>query len=84
MRGYPCRDIIRNPDACAPCLKNPNNHKVEKAGLDPFINYLFWLDSRQAAGAQFMYSDLTDKEWDALLVLKSERSKYEQEKMAKK
>jgi hypothetical protein len=81
MRGYPCRDIIRNPDACAPCPKNPINHKVEKQDFDPFVTYLFWLDSRQAAGATFMYQDLTDHEWDALIVLKSERAKYEQEKI---
>lgn len=80
MRGYPCRDIIRNPDACGPCKLNPANRKPQKPTSRRFA-HIAYLAQMQAAGAVFHYSDLTPGEWQGLIALKAEQNKRELERI---
>jgi hypothetical protein len=66
-----CDWIVSAPDACADCLLNPDNKPAASAE----IAHLFRLESLHAAGATFLYGDLTEREWNGLLIIKAERNR---------
>lgn len=76
----PCRFIVTTPDACAPCALNPRNRPAPSARL----SLLFYIEAMQSAGAVFAFGDLKPHEWEGLLLLKSERQRFDREQWEKK
>jgi hypothetical protein len=75
-----CAILVR-PDACAECPLNADNSRRE---VSPLLDHVFYLEQLQAAGAVFLYRDLTSFEWKALLFLKAERNRRELDRLKKR
>jgi hypothetical protein len=75
-----CEYIVSAPDACEECPLNPELSPVPS----PQLRHLFYLESLITAGATFHYSDLVDREWRGLLMLKAERNRRLNEELKKK
>jgi hypothetical protein len=80
MPPYKCGWIVSTPSYCDDCELNPFN----KPTPSPPLAHLFYLESLITAGATFHYSDLVDREWRGLLMLKAERNRRQIAELNKK
>jgi hypothetical protein len=76
-----CQAILTTPDACVTC---PLAIKQPEDAPSPFFRHLLYLSETQAAGAQFLLSDLMPIEWEGLKILKRKRDEKQIEEMQKR